>query len=98
MISHLGSKPALASSRSKMPLDPCHAPAHTVQALGKLTGLTDLNLHELHLVTDEGVEALANLTALRCLDLGHVDVSDRGLAHLATLQHLECLSLCNRCG
>ena len=69
-----------------------------MQALGKLTGLTDLNLHELHLVTDEGVEALANLTALRCLDLGGMNVSDRGLAHLATLQHLECLCLSGRCG
>jgi len=59
----------------------------------RIEHLVRLDLSGSKAVTDEGVRALAGLTALRHLDLGGTAITDRALHVLQTLPALESLAL-----
>ncbi len=61
--------------------------------LRRVEHLTRLDVSGSKAVTDEGVQALAGLSALRHLDLGGTAITDRALAVLRTLPALESVSL-----
>jgi hypothetical protein len=61
----------------------------------KFPNLTALDLSHCTRVTEVGFASLAALTGVVTLDLGHCDVTDRGLEVVCALPHLRVLNLTN---
>ena len=66
-----------------------------VKQIGGLAGLHSLSLKDCVNVTDNGIEHLKSLHALKLLDLERTQVTERGLRSLKSLTKLETLGLNN---
>lgn len=66
-----------------------------LESLSVIKTLEDLDLSEISVITNAGMDHLAKLTSLKKLNLWRVQVSDEGILKLATLTRLESLNLDN---
>lgn len=66
-----------------------------LESLSTIKTLEELDLSEISVITNAGMDHLAKLTSLKKLNLWRVQVSDEGILKLATLTRLESLNLDN---
>lgn len=68
------------------------------KAIGQLTSLEELEVHEAASVTDSGIACIENLSHLRSLTVADAPLTDRSLTTVSRLPSLERLKLCNGSG
>lgn len=88
-LRHLSELPDLSS----IDLSLTHITDQGMPEIGKLRGVTDLNLYYAEYVTDQGIAAIKDWKKLRRLNLHGTKISDTALEHIAGITTLESLNV-----